>query len=126
LKVNVPEPGKSGAQPQPGETTYRGSRRPAYDVRNILRGRVISAETRQPEEGVSVILSSTTRSYSDRNAMTDAFGEFRVSLPDGDWNVKVRMPSGSIYSVGRDFVTANGGRVTDSAGRNVAEFLITR
>jgi hypothetical protein len=126
LKVNVPEPGKSGAQAQQGETTYRGSRRPAYDVRNILRGRVISAETRQPEEGVSVIISSQTKNFSDRTAMTDAFGEFRVSLPDGDWTVKVKMPSGSIYPVGRDFVTANSGRVTDSSGRNVAEFLITR
>ena len=125
-KMPLPEPGKSGPQAPSNETSYRNSRRFGYDVRNILRGRVISAESKRPEEGVSVIISSLTRNYSDRNAMTDADGEFKVSLPDGDWTVKVKMPSGSIFTVGRDFVTANNGRVTDSAGRNVAEFLITR
>ncbi len=125
--IKIPEAGRSGAvNPQPSETSFRSSRRPTYDGRNILRGRVVSAESRRPEEGVSVIIANLTKNYADRNAMTDADGEFKVSLPDGDWTVKVQMPSGSIFAVGRDFVTASNGRVTDASGRNVAEFLITR
>ncbi len=54
--------------------------------------------------------------------MTDADGEFKVSLPDGDWAVKVKMPSGSVYAVGQDYLTASSGKVTDASGRNVPEF----
>ena len=126
--INLPDPGKSGKPTAgPGETSFRSVRRPSsYDGRNILRGRVISAESRRPEEGVTVLIANVTRNYADRQAMSDADGEFKVSLPDGDWQVKVKMPSGSIYPVGRDFVTASSGRVTDPSGRNVAEFLISR
>ena len=73
-----------------------------------------------------MIISNVTKNYTDRPAMTDADGEFKISLPDGDWTVKVKMPSGTVYPVGRDYVTASNGRVTDASGRNVAEFLITR
>ena len=126
--IKVPDPGKSGGVgPQAGETTYRSARRPgSYDGRNILRGRVISADTRRTEEGVTIIVSNATKNFNDRQTMTDADGEFKVSLPDGDWTVKVKMPSGSVYQVGRDYVTASNGRVTDSSGKNVSEFLITR
>ena len=59
--------------------------------------------------------------------MTDADGEFKVSLPQGDWVVKVKMPSGSILPVGRDgYLTASSGRITDPSGRNVGQFTITR
>ena len=87
---------------------------------------MISADSRLPEEGVTVIVSNVTKNYVDRPSMSDADGEFKVSLPDGDWAVKVKMPSGSVYQVGRDFVTASNGRVVDSSGRNVAEFVISR
>ena len=124
--IKVPAAGESGkAQTRPNETSYRQARRPSYDVRNILRGGSISEKSRQPEEGVTVIVSSLTRAFGDRPTMTNAFGEFNVSLPDGDWTVKVKMPSGSVYAVGSD-VTASAGRVIDPNGRNVAEFLITR
>ena len=127
--IKLPEPGRSGSLPPPqvNETSLlRSARRPSYDGRNILRGRVVSAESRRPEEGVTVVVSNMTKNYVDRPAMTDADGEFKVSLPDGDWLVKVTMPSGKVYSVGRDYVTAGNGRVVDASGRNVAEFLITR
>ena len=126
--VPVPRPGEaSGTPPGTNETALRrNSLRPSYDVRNILRGRVISAESKLPLEGVTIIVSSLTKNFGDRPAMSDADGEFKVSLPDGDWTVKVKMPSGSIYTVGRDYVTASNGRVTDPSGRNVGEFLITR
>jgi hypothetical protein len=124
--IKIQPPGQTGPGTPPNETTLRTVRRPAFDGRNILRGRVISAESRLPEEGVTVILSNVTRNYTDRPAMTDADGEFKISLPDGDWTVKVKMPSGTVYPVGRDYVTASSGRVIDSSGRNVAQFLITR
>jgi hypothetical protein len=124
--IQLPAPGATGGPTQPNETTFRKARRPTYDTRNILRGRVISADSRLPEEGVTVIASSLTRSFTDRVAMTDADGEFKVSLPDGDWTVKVKMPSGSIFTVGQDSLTASNGKVTNSSGRNVVDFLITR
>jgi hypothetical protein len=122
----LPPPGTSGAASQPGDMTYRSARRPSYDGRNILRGRVISAESRRPEEGVTIILSNVTRAFIDKTTMSDADGEFKISLPDGDWVVKVKMPSGSVYPVGRDYLTASSGRLTDASGRTVPEFLITR
>jgi hypothetical protein len=125
--VPIPAPGQTGAAPRGDETTLRSAQRPTtYDVRNILRGRVVSFDSGRPEEGVTVIVSSRTKSFTDRPAMTDADGEFKVSLPDGDWTVKVKMPSGSIYPVGRDYLTASSGKVIDASGRNVKEFLITR
>lgn len=94
-------------------------------ARNILRGRVISFDTLQPEEAVTVVLTSRTGGYADRPTLTDADGEFKVSLPDGDWAVKVTMPSGSVFNVGRA-LTASGGRVSDPNGKNVGEMIIKR
>ena len=125
-EIQLPAPGTTGAQPPGDETAFRVNRKPSYDSRNILRGKVVSFDSGRPEEGVSVILSSRARTYTDRPAMTDADGEFKVSLPDGDWTVKVRMPSGTLYPVGRDSLTASSGKVVDGAGRVVKEFLITR
>jgi hypothetical protein len=91
-----------------------------------LRGKVISAESKSPEEGVTVIISNMTKQFADRQAMTDADGEFKVSLPDGDWAVKVKMPSGTIFTVRSDYVTASNGKITDSSGRIIADCVITR
>jgi hypothetical protein len=125
--VPIPPPGQTGSAARGDETTLRSAQRPTtYDVRNILRGKVVSFDSGRPEEGVTVIVSSRTRNYTDRPAMTDADGEFKVSLPDGDWTVKVKMPSGSVYPVGRDYLTASNGKVFDTSGRNVKEFLISR
>jgi hypothetical protein len=125
--VPIPPPGQTGSAARGDETTLRSAQRPTtYDVRNILRGKVVSFDSGRPEEGVTVIVSSRTRNYTDRPAMTDADGEFKVSLPDGDWTVKVKMPSGSVYPVGRDYLTASSGKIIDASGRSVKEFLITR
>ncbi len=126
------EPGSSLPPPPPkiDEQTYRSSQRPVYgagsDLRNILRGKVVSFDSGRPEESVTVVLSSKTGTFADRTAMTNADGEFKVSLPQGDWVVKVKMPSGSILPVGRDYLTASSGKVTDLAGRSVKEFRISR
>jgi hypothetical protein len=123
----LPDPGQVGnpAATPPKETMLRQVKKPVYDTRNILKGKVISADTRQAEEGITVILSNPTRTFVDRQVLTDAFGEFKVSLPDGDWTVKIKMPSGSIVAVGQEYVTASGGKVTYSSGQ-VGELVITR
>jgi hypothetical protein len=123
--VAMPPPGKIG-NTAPNEMMYRQSRRPSFDSRNILRGRILSAETNQPVEGVTVIISNQTRNFSDRQAMTNVDGEFKVSLPDGDWTVKVKMDSGNVYTVGQDFLTASNGKITNPSGRNVGEMVIHR
>ncbi len=45
---------------------------------------------------LTVYLTSRTGAFTERTTMTDAFGHFAVTLPDGDWAVKVKMlpPSG--------------------------------
>lgn len=122
----MPLPGQGGA-PRENETKFRSSQRPTtYDVRNILRGKVVSFDSGRPEEGVTVIVSSRTKAFADKPAMTDADGEFKVSLPDGDWTVKVKMPSGSVSPVGREYLTASSGKIIDASGRDVKAFLITR
>jgi len=120
-------PPAGGSKPQIDGATGRTSYKPSnYNpVRNILRGRVVSFETGRPEEAVPVVLTSRSKAFDDRTTLTDADGEFKISLPDGDWAVKVTMPSGSVYTVGRS-VTASGGQVVDRTGRNVGEFVITR
>jgi hypothetical protein len=125
--VVVPPAGQLGnPATTPNETSFRReSKKPVY-TRNILRGKVISAESKSPEEGVTVIISNMTKQFADRQAMTDADGEFKVSLPDGDWAVKVKMPSGTIFTVRSDYVTASNGKITDSSGRIIADCVITR
>ena len=119
-------PPAGGNRPSTDEGVSRTSYRPTYkSVRNILRGRVVSYETGRPEEAVSVVLANRTGGFSERKALTDADGEFKISLPDGDWVVKVTMPSGSVFTVGRD-LTASAGRVVDANNRYVGELIITR
>ncbi len=126
----MPAPGQLGGgnqPPQGDDRIDRSSLRPNYKgIRNILRGRVVSFESGSPEEAVTVVLTNRAGGFGDRTTQTDAFGEFKVSLPDGDWAVKVTMPSGSVYNVGRG-ITAGGGQVVDSSNnRTVTELRITR
>ncbi|HMA47786.1 MAG TPA: hypothetical protein VKP11_11430 [Frankiaceae bacterium] len=97
---------------------------PFVNRRNILEGKVVSSETRGAEEGVRVIISSRTGAFEDRAATTDASGHYAVHVPDGDWAVKVQMPSGRVYEVSR--LTISDGLFTDSLGRNVPTLTITR
>ena len=122
--------GNGARDPGADEGTNRMSYKPSnYAQRagatNILRGKVVSFESGRPEEFVTVVLTNRSRVYEDRTTRTDADGEFKISLPDGDWTVKVAMPSGSVYPVGGS-LTASAGRVIDPYGKNVAEMTITR
>ncbi len=130
----IPGPGQIGnpagaPAAGPNDLSYRQARKPTYDTRNVLRGKVVAAGSDQTVEGVTVILSNLTKKFVDRQVKSDADGEFKVSLPDGDWTVKVQMPSGSILTVGvagQDYLTASGGKIIDSSGQNVNVYVINR
>jgi hypothetical protein len=119
------------AAPQDG-TVRHDTRRPALTAprtirsvaRNVLFGRVRSRQSDEPEEGVEVLISSRSNSFQDRVALSDAFGRFAVKVPDGDWTVKVTMPSGRVYSVSE--ITVSNGLITDDGGRAVPSLTITR
>ena len=55
---------------------------------------------------------------------TDAVGRFAVKVPDGDWTVKVTMPSGRVYAVSQ--ITVSNGAITDDSGRDIPSLVITR
>ncbi len=94
------------------------------EFRNILFGSVKARETGEPEEGVRVTVSSRTKAFEDRVQETDAAGRFAVRVPDGDWTVKVTMPSGRVYAVSQ--ITVTGGAITDDGGRDIPSLVITR
>lgn len=119
--------------PAPGDlgmNTRREVRRPStYDSvdrarRNVLFGRVRERDSGEMEEGVRVTLVNRSGVYEDRTAQSDAFGRFAVRIPDGDWTVRVSMPSGRAYPVSE--ITVSNGLITDSEGRDVPSLTITR
>jgi hypothetical protein len=125
-------PPNVGGAPEPGGTTYRQARKPVTPSTglprlrpsNILEGKVVSGETREGEENVRIILSNRAGSFTDRVATTDAYGHYAVRLPDGDWTVKVAMPSGRVYPVSD--ISISGGQIVDSLGRPIPSLTITR
>ena len=90
---------------------------------NVLEGRVV-ADTGGAEEGVLVTVENRLKTFTDRVATTDALGHYSVRLPDGDWTVKVTMPSGRSYAVSR--LTVSNGQISDDLGRDVPSLTITR
>jgi hypothetical protein len=93
-------------------------------ARGILEGKVVSAESGRPEANVRVIVSHHSERFDDRVAMTDALGRYAVNLPEGDWTVRVEMPSRRTYPVSD--VTVSGGQITDNGGRDVPSLIIKR
>ena len=71
-----------------------------------------------------MIVSSRAGNFVDRVATTNAFGQYAVKLPDGDWTVKVAMPSGNVYAVSQ--ITISGGKITDNFGRDIPSLTINR
>jgi len=98
--------------------------RPLLRASNILEGKVVSSETRQGEEGVRVIVSNRPGPFEDRIATSDSTGHYAVRLPDGDWTVKVAMPSGRVYAVSQ--ITISGGQITDRSGQYIPSLTINR
>ena len=137
----APEPGPQPADsppldlvpaPVPGpteETVRRESRKPVdfsapRASRNILEGKVVSSEGGLAQENVSVTVSNRAGAFVDRTVTTDAYGRYAVRVPDGDWTVKVTMPSGRVYDVYQ--LTVSGDQITDDRGEVVAALTITR
>jgi hypothetical protein len=94
------------------------------ELRNILFGTVKARGSSQPEQGVQVTVSSRTNVFVDRVKLTDDDGRFAIQVPDGDWTVKVTMPSGRIYPVSQ--ITVSNGLITDDLGRDIPSLIITR
>jgi hypothetical protein len=93
-------------------------------MRNILEGVVVSSGGGVAEENVRVTVSNRTGAYVDRFDTTDAYGRYAIRVPDGDWTVKVTMPSGRVYDVYQ--LTVSGDQITDDRGEAVASLTITR
>jgi hypothetical protein len=91
--------------------------------RNVLAGRV-ETDAGDPREGVRVVISNRNQPGLERTGMSDAFGEFAVRLEDGDWTVRVIMPSGRIYPL-RQVNARNGHVVDDSERREIPNLIIT-
>jgi hypothetical protein len=107
----------------------RESRKPVLGTqtvspRNLLKGRVRSSKGGDAVEGVEIIVSSQTNAFKDRVVFSNEVGRFSVALPDGDWTVKVAMPSGRVYPVSQ--ITVSNGHINDDLGRNVPSLIITR
>lgn len=94
--------------------------------RNILEGKIVSADSLNPEENVEVVITDRSGRYIDRTTRTNAFGQFAITLPEGDWTIKVTMPSGRTLAVGQGQVTAAAGKIIDMYGRDLANLVIKR
>jgi len=128
----IPSPAEEPAMPKDE------SRREAYKLvvpaitarnpsgRNVLEGLVVSADSRRPEEDVEVVLADRMGRYLDRRTRTDAYGRFAMTLPEGDWTIKLTMPSGRTLAVAQGQVTAASGKVLDMYGRDLTNLVIQR
>jgi hypothetical protein len=84
----------------------------------------VAIENGRPEEGVRITLSSKRSGVGDLVVSTDASGRYGVRLPDGDWTVKITMPSGRVYAVSELVVSQ--GQINDDLGRPIPSLTITR
>jgi len=89
-----------------------------------LQGKVISTETGRPEEGVTVTIANRGNTFVDRVAVSDAFGRYAFTLPDGEWTVNVTMPSGRSYPVSQ--LRVANGQINDEVGRAIPSLTINR
>ncbi len=120
----------------PGPNTDDATRRSSYKpvvptigtrlAQNVLRGRVVSADTRLPESGVEVILVERRNRFDDRTTRTDASGRFALVVPEGDWTIHLTMPSGRALPVEQGLVTASAGKVSDRWGRELTNLVLSR
>jgi hypothetical protein len=116
-------------QAAPKDEIRRDSNRPTYerlrtvDRRNILFG-TVESEDRSPRGEVPVTVVNRRDNSIRRNGVSDAFGTFAIRVPDGDWTVRVTMPSGSTQAVRH--ITVRGGRVIDNLeSREVQNLIIS-
>lgn len=91
--------------------------------RNVLLGRVES-EAGEAREGVRVTVSSRTEPGLARIGESNAFGKFAIRVGDGEWTVRVTMPSGRAYAVRQ--ISVQDGRIVDAKeGRDIPNLIIS-
>ncbi|MGO9466894.1 MAG: carboxypeptidase-like regulatory domain-containing protein [Isosphaeraceae bacterium] len=92
-------------------------------MRNVLRGQVES-DAGESREGVRVTVASRTDLGLSRSGLSNAVGRFAIRLEDGDWNVRVTMPSGRVYTV-RQISVRNGRVIDDEEQREIPNLIIS-
>jgi hypothetical protein len=117
------------AAPKDEPIIRRDSQRPTYerlrtvDRRNVLFG-TVESESREPRGEVPVTVVNRNNTAIRRNGVTDAFGSFAIRVPDGEWTVRVTLPSGNTQPVRH--ITVTGGRVIDNLeSREVQNLIIS-
>jgi Carboxypeptidase regulatory-like domain len=93
------------------------------DRRNILFGSVETDDGR-PRGEVPVIVVNRNNSAVRHNGVSDAFGGFAIQVPDGQWRVRVTMPSGNTQAV-RDITVTNGRVMDNYEAREVQNLIIS-
>ena len=137
-KTNTPAAPADGSEPidlepapqaQEGDIIRRESMKALYPTsrvaarRNVLFG-TVEDDYRRPREEVPVVVVNRFNSSIRHTGVSDAYGGFAIRVPDGQWIVRVTMPSGNTQPV-RD-ITVSGGRVIDNAeGKDMANLIIT-
>ena len=91
---------------------------------NVLEGRVISSETGLAQDGVSLMIASRSGNIADQEVVTDAAGHYSVRLPDGQWIVRMKMPSGKIYALSQ--LVVKSGQIHDDLDRDIPTLNISR
>ncbi len=107
----------------------RDSMRPTYARvrpaarRNILFG-TVETDNGVPRSEVPVIVVNRSNTFIRHSGASDAFGTFAIRVPDGQWVVRVTMPSGNLQSV-RSITVTDGKVVDNQEGREVQNLIIS-
>lgn len=112
------------------DTVRHDSQKPAYyprsqcvNRRNILFG-TVETESRAAREEVLVTVVNRNNSVVHHDGITNAFGGFAIRVPDGQWTVKVTMPSGRVETV-RHITVTDGNVMDNRENRPVGNLIIT-
>lgn len=108
--------GMDGIPPGPNQ-----SLRPVPSNWGVLIG-VVKDQKGRAQEGVKLVVRSrsTNAAFGERSGVTNAFGQFAIGLPEGDW--EVRMPKDNGEFVSKD-ITVSGGEITTNGGKTTLSSL---
>ena len=93
------------------------------DRRNILIG-TVESESGAPREEVPVTVVNRNNTLVHHDGVTNAYGGFAIRVPDGQWTVKVTMPSGRVETV-RNVTVTNGTVMDNLEAREVFNLIIS-